>query len=1026
MSDLPTAPIEPMVLSDDSTVVAKYEPDRRPRTSYQSEADLEAEFMGILESQGYEEFHAKDEADLIANIRRQLETLNADENFTGFTDEEWKRFFDTKIAPASEDPAKKTERIQRDYIQVLEREDGTTKNIRLIDKTDVHRNHLQVMHQYAVPGSAQGTASSTHATRYDVTVLVNGLPLVHIELKRRGVRLREAFNQIGRYERESFSAGRGLFEYVQIYVISNGTETKYYSATTRRSHLQEAHKQRTKAASSKSFEFTMWWEDKENTCISDLRDFARTFFGRNTLLNVLTRYSVYTSEGVLMIMRPYQIVATEEILKRIRLSTNYPDWLGTPKAGGYVWHTTGSGKTLTSFKTAQLASKMKEVDKVLFVVDRKDLDSQTVKEYNRFEEGSVLANSSTAELARQMENPNLPIVVTTIQKLDNYVSAAKGRPIYDGRVVMIFDEAHRSQFGEMHRAITKAFRRSNIFGFTGTPIFVVNATAMHSPAARTTKQLFGDELHHYTIVDAIRDKNVLPFNIDFVNTMEKHNVEDKQVEGIDTNSALLAPKRITEIVNYTLQDFDRKTLRNKAYQLKDKRVRGFNALFAVQSIPAARLYYEAFKKAQKDRPESQRLKIATVFSYAPNPELEGGILGDESLDTDQLYGDDRAFLDSAIADYNATFGTNFSSEGNSFSNYYMDVTKRLRDRDLDMAIVVNMLLTGFDAPALNTLFIDKNVRQHGLIQAFSRTNRILNSVKAYGNIVSFRDLHEELDEALGLFGGPGAQDIVQLRPYSYYLKQYLKAIEELQQLYPVGQQILGETAQKDFIARFGEILKLKNVLVSFDSFDADNPLPEGVEQDYTSMYLDLYEEMRPPRVYRDKESIRDDVEFQMELVEQVTVNVDYILMMAEGYKNAEPAEAEAIKRRMIKSLDASPDLRSKSDLLEGFLAEINDNPQAGGGRIDVAWTNYVVEQRDQELAEIIEEERLKPEPTRSFMRRAFRSGEVPTSGETVTKILPKVSRFAKNDAYAVTKERAPGKLETFYDRYAPLLRVPEA
>ena len=650
-----------IVLStNESTVVTEYEPQTKRSDAYQSEAALEAAFVKMLGEQGYEYVTIHNSDALIANLRRQLELLN---NYQ-FTDKEWDSFFKSKIANANEGIVEKTRKIQEDYVQNLTREDGTTMNISLIDKKNIHNNRLQVINQYE-------ESAGTHDTRYDVTILVNGLPLVHVELKRRGVAIKEAFNQINRYQRDSFWAGCGLYEYVQIFVISNGTFTKYYSNTTRASHIKESdgtgrkHSKKT----SNSFEFTSYWADGNNKVIADLVDFTKTFFAKHTILNILTKYCVFTSEELLLVMRPYQIVATERILNRIEVSTNYKK-TGTIEAGGYIWHTTGSGKTLTSFKTAQLATGLPYIDKVLFVVDRKDLDYQTIKEYDRFEKGAANGNKSTAVLQRQLEDSTSRIIVTTIQKLDVFITKNKTHPIYNKHVVLVFDECHRSQFGQMHTNIIKHFKNYHIFGFTGTPIFAINAGTGGNPELRTTEQAFGAKLHTYTIVDAINDGNVLPFRIDYINTIkQKDSDKDKQVNAIDTEEALASQERISEVVKYILEHFDQKTMRNSYYSLKGQRVNGFNSMFAVSSIPVCKKYYLELKKQIAE--QHRELTIATIFSFAPNEaDTADGILDDESFDTDGLDQSSRDFLEMAINDYNKTFKTNFDTSSKGFQDYY--------------------------------------------------------------------------------------------------------------------------------------------------------------------------------------------------------------------------------------------------------------------------------------------------------------------------------------------------------------------
>ena len=737
----------------ESTVVSEYIPEPRKSDAYQSEAALEKEFIRLLQGQGYAYIQVRSEAELIQNLRRQLEALNR----MTFTEEEWKRFFKNNLAGANEGIVEKTRKIQSDHVQPLQRDDGTSKNVYLLDKKNIHNNRLQVLNQYE---EDQGKRN----TRYDVTILVNGLPLVHVELKRRGVPIREAFNQIKRYQRDSFWAGSGLYEYIQIFVISNGTHTKYYSNTTRNSHVKELSQSRGKGKkTSNSFEFTCFWSDGNNKIISDLVDFTKTFLSKHTLLNVLTRYCVFTAEDLLLVMRPYQIAATERILNRIEISTNYKK-VGTIDAGGYIWHTTGSGKTLTSFKTAQLASQLPYVDKVLFVVDRKDLDYQTMKEYDRFEKGAANGNSNTAILQKQLESKDCHIIITTIQKLDIFIRKNKRHPVFQEHVVLIFDECHRSQFGDMHQAITQAFRNYHLFGFTGTPIFSVNAGSSGKPHMRTTAQAFGDKLHTYTIVNAIDDGNVLPFRIDYINTIkEKAYIEDAEVRGIDIEKALGDPERVRQVVEYTLEHFDQKTKRSSYYSLKGQRVAGFNAIFAASSIPMAMKYYTEFQRQLAE--QKRDLTIATIFSFGANEEDPEDTLAEEGFDTEALDQTSRDFLDSAIQDYNKRFQVNFDTSSNKFQNYYKDLSMRVKNREVDLLIVVNMFLTGFDATTLNTLWVDKNLKMHGLIQAFSRTNRILNSVKTYGNIVCFRNLQTATEEAIALFGDKDATGTVLLKDY---------------------------------------------------------------------------------------------------------------------------------------------------------------------------------------------------------------------------------------------------------------------
>ncbi|RIJ68850.1 type I restriction endonuclease subunit R [Rummeliibacillus sp. POC4] len=1024
--------------TDEATVVAEYAAEYNVRPEkYQSEAELEREFISQLTSQGYEYISVHNEASLIENLRKQLELLN---DFT-FTDSEWDRFFTECIANTNEGIVEKTRKIQDDHIQVLKREDGTTKNVYLLDKKNIHNNRLQVINQYEEAGGK-------HETRYDVTILVNGLPLVHVELKRRGVAIREAFNQIKRYQRDSFWAASGLFEYVQIFVISNGTHTKYYSNTTRNAHIKEqsSSERRRSKKTSNSFEFTSFWADANNKIIPDLVDFTKTFFAKHTLLNILTKYCIFTSEDLLLVMRPYQIAAAERILSRIVVSTNYKK-MGTTAAGGYIWHTTGSGKTLTSFKTAQLASALPYIDKVLFVVDRKDLDYQTMKEYDRFEKGAANGNTSTRVLQRQLEdrdekgNPHeYKIIVTTIQKLDIFIRKNKQHDIYKKHVVLIFDECHRSQFGEMHQAITKSFKNYHIFGFTGTPIFAANASSGGNPLLRTTEQAFGEKLHTYTIVDAINDGNVLPFRIDFINTIKMPDyVNDKKVYSIDREKALADPQRISEIVSYVLEHFDQKTKRNSYYTFSAKweeadkhnpkkmiekreprRVAGFNSIFAAASIPMAIRYYNEFKKqiAEKNR----NLTIATIFSFSANEEEPDGLLPEEDFNMENLDQSSRDFLEAAIRDYNSTFSTNYDTSSDKFQNYYKDLSLRVKNREIDILIVVNMFLTGFDATTLNTLWVDKNLRQHGLIQAFSRTNRILNSVKTYGNIVCFRDLKEETDKAIALFGNKDAGGIVLLKTYEEYYNGYddkgeykpgyAELIATLTTQYPLGQPILGEEAEKDFIRLYGAILRLRNILTSFDDFEGNEILSERDFQDYQSIYIDLYQEYRKG-ADGDKETINDDIVFEIELVKQIEVNIDYILMLVAKYQQSN-CKDKTILTTIDKAINSSIELRSKKELIERFIEQVNVST-----KVDEDWRKFLHERKEADITAIIEEERLKPEETRRFIDNAFRDGMLKTTGTAIDKIMPPVSRFG--GGRAAKKQGIIEKLMIFFEKYLGLV-----
>ena len=993
----------------ESTVVSEYIPEPRKSDAYQSEAALENEFIRLLQGQGYEYIQVCSEAELIQNLRHQLEALNR----MTFTEEEWKRFFKNNLAGANEGIVEKTRKIQSDHVQPLQRDDGTSKNVYLLDKKNIHNNRLQVLNQYE---EDQGKRN----TRYDVTILVNGLPLVHVELKRRGVPIREAFNQIKRYQRDSFWAGSGLYEYIQIFVISNGTHTKYYSNTTRNSHVKEMSQSRGKGKkTSNSFEFTCFWSDGNNKIISDLVDFTKTFLSKHTLLNVLTRYCVFTAEDLLLVMRPYQIAATERILNRIEISTNYKK-VGTIDAGGYIWHTTGSGKTLTSFKTAQLASQLPYVDKVLFVVDRKDLDYQTMKEYDRFEKGAANGNSNTAILQKQLESKDCHIIITTIQKLDIFIRKNKRHPVFQEHVVLIFDECHRSQFGDMHQAITQAFRNYHLFGFTGTPIFSVNAGSSGKPYMRTTAQAFGDKLHTYTIVNAIDDGNVLPFRIDYINTIkEKAYIEDAKVRGIDIEKALGDPERVRQVVEYTLEHFDQKTKRSSYYSLKGQRVAGFNAIFAASSIPMAMKYYTEFQRQLAE--QKRDLTIATIFSFGANEEDPEDTLAEEGFDTEALDQTSRDFLDSAIQDYNKRFQVNFDTSSNKFQNYYKDLSMRVKNREVDLLIVVNMFLTGFDATTLNTLWVDKNLKMHGLIQAFSRTNRILNSVKTYGNIVCFRNLQTATEEAIALFGDKDATGTVLLKDYdSYYFGYddgekpfpgYVHLIDRLKHEYPLGSPLVGEQEEKGFIRLYGRILKVKNILSSFDQFKGQEILSQRDFQDYQSRYIDLYQEYRGEQ-NGERENINDDIQFEMELIRQVDINIDYILMLVEKY-HAKNCEDQEILASIDRAIDSSIQLRSKKELIHGFINTMN-----AATVVERDWHTFVAQQKEEDLGEIIQMEKLKPEETKRFLDNSFRDGTLKTTGTDIDKLMPPVSRFGGGGGKrAAKKQGIIAKLASFFEKY---------
>lgn len=1023
--------------TNENTVVTEYHHSTQRSDSYQSESDLEKEFIHLLTEQGYVYLPIHNETDLVQNIRHNLEELN----HYKFTDSEWDRFFDDCIANGNDGSIEKTRKIQEDNVQVLKRDNGLTKNITLIDKRNIHNNRLQVINQYVVT-TDQG---ARHDNRYDVTILVNGFPLVHIELKRRGVPIREAFNQINRYERDSFSAGYGLFEYVQIYVISNGTNTKYYSNSTRYNAIKDAAVANTKKGkTSNSFEFTSYWADAENHVITDLIDFTKTFFAKHTLLNILTKYCIFTSENMLMVMRPYQITATERIINRIEIAHNYKKY-GDISAGGYIWHTTGSGKTLTSFKTARIATNLPYIDKVLFVVDRKDLDYQTMKEYDRFEKGAANSNSSTTILERQLSDSKSRIIITTIQKLSSFIKKNSEHDVYNKQIVIIFDECHRSQFGDMHAAIVKHFKNYYMFGFTGTPIFPTNSGAVRNPNFFTTEQTFGDQLHAYTIVDAINDKNVLPFRVDYIKTMDiDADIDDEQVWDIDRKKAFEAPERISLVTKYILEHFDQKTYRgDKTYvyntltnisdvasadrgkvdEIKQKqRLSGFNSIFAVSSVPMAKLYYEEFKKQMKKDPTKQ-LKIAVIYSYGANEEEPDGILDEENPeDTSALEQTDRDFLDAAIIDYNQMFHTNYDTSSERFQNYYKDVSLRMKNKELDLLIVVNMFLTGFDATTLNTLWVDKNLKMHGLIQAFSRTNRILNSIKTFGNIVCFRNLQKRVDAAISLFGDKNAGGIVLLQSFKDYyygyesvdgkaMPGYVDLVEDLTNDFPLTEsQIIGEQRQKDFISLFGALLRMRNLLSAFDEFAGKEIINERDLQDYLGRYQDLRDEWKRKRENGESTDITDDIVFEVELIKQIEINIDYILMLVKKYHDTHCEDKEVLIS-IKKAIDASPELRSKKQLIETFIMGINEVDDVMN-----EWHDFVVKQREDDLKTLIAEEKLKEPETRKYLENAFREGEIKTTGTDIDKLMPPVSRFG-GGARAEKKQTVISKLKNFFDKY---------
>ena len=1021
--------------SDDMTVVDEYTPEVQNRQFYQSEAELEKDMIQRLCDQGYEYPQIHNISEALSNMRKCLEELNN----VSFNDSEWQRFLDSYILKKGDGIKEKTRTIQQDHIKAFVLDNGTTVNIKLIDKKNIHNNKVQVMNQYVSEGNYQN--------RYDVSILVNGLPLVHCELKRRGVALKEAFNQIDRYQRDSFWADNGLFEYVQIFIISNGTETKYYSNTTRMNVVDEHNgKRKAQKLGSTSFEFTSFWADASNKNIRDLVDFIKTFLNKQTILSVLAKYCVFTSDENLLVMRPYQIAAVEKIIQRINIAINSKRF-GSIAAGGYIWHTTGSGKTLTSFKTAQIATEMPEIDKVLFVVDRNDLDYQTMKEYDRFEKGAANGNKSTRILEKQLNDPNCRIIITTIQKMGVFIKRNDTHPVYTQNVVMIFDECHRSQFGEWHNEIIKHFKNYAIFGFTGTPIFAKNASNSRNPLLRTTEQAFGDRLHTYTVVNAIDDKNVLPFRIDYYNTIKANTADYTLIEDIDDEKILLAPERVSEIVHYVLTHFDQKTMRNaQFYQFskiqnvedmaKDRNVealkksvkrKGFNSIFCTSSINAAKTYYDEFKRQMEADPNLKK-KIALIYSYGVNDSDDGNYLADEnSEDTDALSIPDRDFLEKAIDDYNNEFGTQYDTSGTLFPNYYKDLSLRLKNGEVDMVIVVDMFLTGFDAAGLNTLWVDKNLRQHGLIQAFSRTNRILNSVKAYGNIICFRNLRKEVDDAVALFGDKTASGIVILRAYKdYYFGYdeildnkkkrhhmgYKEAVETLLNDYPLpcDMSAKGETYQKDFIKLFGVILRLQNILRSFDEFEGNEILTAAQMQDYLSLYNDLHEQYK---VIKAKDDVSADIIFEMELVKQIVVNIDYIISLVAKFLR-ENRKNKVVPVDIIRAINSNPELKPKKVLIELFIEQVDDTENT-----HEKWVEFRDKEKVREFDHLVTQENLRMPETEELVKKIFRIGTFEVSDAELSGIMPPMGRFGAGnmEARMAKKQHLLELLNNFFLKY---------
>lgn len=1027
-----------------STVVAEYVPIPKTETGYQSERELEEDFLSRLKRQGYERIKDPTEEVLIENLRKKLEELNKVAlGNAGFSDKEWDYFFKNVLANSADGVREKTWRFQVENRYTITRDDGSEINVMLIDKKNIYNNKLEVFNQY----SEEGTK---YKGRYDVTVLVNGLPIVHIELKRRGVSIKEAFNQIARYSRDNFFGGYGLFDWVQVFVISNGTETKYYSNTTREQAQKENKNNKTpKRKTSHSFEFTSYWADGKNHNITDLVDFAETFFNKGALLNILTKYCVFTVDKLLLVMRPYQIIATEKIVEKIKTAEQYKK-IGTIDAGGYVWHTTGSGKTLTSFKAAQIATELDFIDKVIFVVDRKDLDYQTIKEFEKFGgKESVSGNANTSVLKRNLEDENQKIIVTTIQKLNIFAKKNKNVRdlVFSKNYVMIFDECHRSQFGEMHKEIITAFKNYFLFGFTGTPIFSENAkggnnlikTKQGVQNVKLTEQIFGKCLHAYTIVDAISDGNVLPFRVELVDTIKiKDGANDVKVRAIDRDSALKAPQRIEAVSKYIIDHFDVKTYRDSSSYAQNsstntvelaksnanssimetkserKNIKGFNSIFAVDSIKSAELYYTELKKQINER--SSALQIATIFCYAPNEDAEAFL--EEEFETDHLSKPSRDFLNDVIDDYNKMFSTSWDTSGDNFGGFYKDVSMRVKNKEIDLLIVVNMFLTGFDATTLNTLWVDKNLKYHGLIQAFSRTNRILNSQKIYGNIITFRKLEKQINDACSLFGNKESNSVILVRSFVDYYNGYeskpgyVQIVADLKEKFPLDQSILGEANEKEFVKLFGAFLRVENILKPFDEFRGKEILTQRERQDYQSKYLNLNDKYRKEKS-GEAINIADDLVFEIELIKQITVNIDYILLMVKKYIEAKNSEEQEVALAdMTSTIDSRPELRSKRELILGFINEVNNKTD-----VSSEWARFVNEQKEKELKDLIKHENLNDKKTRAFIDYCHDNGEIKETGTDLDEILPPMSRFEDSEIRSQKKKTVLEKLKVFLDKF---------
>lgn len=1020
----------PIAESNNFIVLDKYAKEWQFNESYQSESDLEREFIQDLVNQGYEYALGLNSPEkLLTNVRLQLQALNNMQ----FADSEWLRFMETWLDRPSDSIIDKTRKIHDDYIHDFVFDDGHIQNIYLLDKKNTARNKVQVIKQFEQTGS--------HANRYDVTILVNGLPLVQVELKKRGVAIREAFNQVHRYSKESFNSEHSLFKYLQLFVVTNGTDSRYFANTTQRNK--------------NSFDFTMNWAKSDNNLIKDLKDFTATFFQKNTLLNVLLHYSVFDVSNTLLVMRPYQIAATERILWKINSAYQAKSW-SQLEGGGYIWHTTGSGKTLTSFKAARLATELDFIDKVFFVVDRKDLDYQTMKEYQRFSPDSVNGSDSTAGLKRNLDKDDNKIIVTTIQKLNNLMKSEGDLPIYSKQVVFIFDECHRSQFGEAQKNLKKKFKKFYQFGFTGTPIFPQNALG-----AETTASVFGRELHSYVITDAIRDEKVLKFKVDYNDVRPQFKAietekDEKKLSAAENKQALLHPDRIREITQYILNSYRQKTHRLQAG------AKGFNAMFAVSSVDAAKMYYESFKELQKN--SDKPLKVATIFSFAANEEQDAvGDIQDENFDISAMNSSAKEFLSAAIADYNTLFKTNFSVDSNGFQNYYRDLAKQVKAKEIDLLIVVGMFLTGFDAPTLNTLFVDKNLRYHGLMQAYSRTNRIYDATKTFGNIVTFRDLEQATIDAITLFGDKNTKNVVLEKSYKEYMegftdvvtgearRGFVDVVNELEQRFPNPSAIEKESDKKAFVKLFGEYLRVENVLQNYDEFASLKALqnvdlndPEVVEafkakhylsdedlaalqaikipaerkiQDYRSSYNDIRDWLRQEKSSAEKEKSTidwDDVVFEVDLLKSQEINLDYILeLIFENNKNVkDKASLVDDVRRVIR---ASLGNRAKESLLVDFINQTDLDQISDKANVIDAFFTFAQAEQQRESQELISSENLNADAARRYITTSLKREFASDSGTELNAVLPKMSPL--NPQYLTKKQSVFQKIAAFVEKF---------